>query len=187
MPCSTRYQFAWRSSDESMFQGSRFMNNTEQQYSAELLRQRQREQRANAETEELSQAGAPGQKKQPHNEFPVSTIEIGLWLFPAIVLDTFEFFGQAVAAIPVVGWGLAGASSVLGAIMSGILFLAVGLWLFMKRVTPFSSIGLRIFLVLGGTAFGNAIVNWLPAWSGFFLWLFFMAHAREALFLGKHK
>ena len=131
--------------------------------------------------------GPAGRKKQPRKEFPVSAIEVGLWLFPAMAIETFEFFGQALAAIPVVGLPLAGASSVVGAVMSGIMMLAVGFWLLLKRVSPFTPTGLRVFLVLGGTAFGNAIVNWLPAWSGFFLWLFFMAHAREAFFLGKNK
>ena len=170
---------------------------TEQQYSAELLRQRQREQRMLmeqaeremelTEAEELSQARGTGQKTPPKKDFPISAVAVGIWLFPAMAIDTFEFFGQALAAIPVVGIALAGASSIVGAVMSGIMFLAVGLWLFMKRVTPFNPTGLRVFLVLGGTAFGNAIVNWLPAWSGFFLWLFFMAHAREAFFLNKFK
>lgn len=173
------------------------MNETEQQYQAELLRTRQREQRARAEEmnnemesmeqQEPSQASMAGLKKTPKNEFPISPIEVGLWLFPAMAIDTFEFFGQALAAIPVVGPPLAGASSIVGAVMSGIMFLVVGLWLFIKRVTPFNPTGLRVFLVLGGTTFGNAIVNWLPAWSGFFLWLFFMAHAREVMFLGKNK
>lgn len=173
------------------------MNNTEQQYQAELLRQRQREQRMHAEemeremvlTEaaELSQARAVGLQQAPKREFPISAIEVGLWLFPAIALDVFEFFGQVVAPIPVVGWAIAGASSVVGAIMSGIMFLVVGLWLVIKRVTPFNPTGMRVFMILGGTAFGNAIVNFLPAWSAFFLWLFFMAHKREAMFLGKNK
>ncbi len=170
------------------------MNNTEQQYQAELLRTRQREQRMRAESSfsELSEdeetgKGPAGRKKQPQNKFPVSAIEAGLWLFPAMAIDTFEFFGQALAAIPIVGLPLAGASSVVGAVMSGIMVLLVALWLFIKGVTPLNPTGLRVFLVLGSTAFGNAIVNWLPAWSGFFLWLFFMAHAREAMFLGKNK
>lgn len=170
---------------------------TEQQYQAELLRQRQREQRARAEeqqpeteqteTEDRSQTGTAGQKKQPPKKFPISPIEVGLWLFPAMAIDTFEFFGQALAAIPVVGLPLAGASSIVGAIMSGILFLVVGFWLFIKRVTPFTPSGLHIFLVLGGTVFGNATVNWLPAWSGFFLWLFFKAHMQAIVSPGEKK
>lgn len=172
------------------------MNNTEQQYQAELLRTRQREQRARAEelnterdreTEEPFQTPGTKSRKNPPDKFPLSPIEVGLWLFPAMALDTFEFFGQALAAIPVVGLALAGASSIVGVIMSGIMFLAVGLWLLMKQVTPFSPAGLRVFLVLGGTVFGNAIINWLPAWSGFFLWLFFKAHAQAILSPGKKK
>lgn len=170
---------------------------TEQQYQAELLRERQREYQMNTEeveremelveAEELSQASASGKAKASRNIFPLSAIAVGLWLFPAAALDTFEFFGQVVAAIPFIGLPLAGASSIVGAIFSGIMVLTVGFWLLMKGVSPFSPTGIRIFLVLGATAFGNAIVNWLPAWSGFFLWLFFMAHAREALFLNKFK
>ncbi|OGZ45104.1 MAG: hypothetical protein A3J54_04480 [Candidatus Ryanbacteria bacterium RIFCSPHIGHO2_02_FULL_45_13b] len=164
---------------------------TEQQYSAELLRQRQQEQRARTEdhtsdtddTKQKESVPKPGAKaKKPvQKRFPLSPIEVGLWLFPAVAIDTFEFFGQAVAAIPVVGWALAGASSVVGAVMSGIMFLVVGLWLVMKKVTPLTPIGLRVFLVLGGTAFGNAVINWLPAWSGFFLWLFFKAYKQTTI------
>ncbi|OGZ56176.1 MAG: hypothetical protein A3H64_02155 [Candidatus Ryanbacteria bacterium RIFCSPLOWO2_02_FULL_45_11c] len=169
---------------------------TEQQYQAELLRTRQREQRANAEetnkesdaqTEDPSKPPGKKSKKNPPKKFPISPIEVGLWLFPAMAIDTFEFFGQALAAIPIVGLPLAGASSIVGAIMSGIIFLVVGLWLLMKRVTPFNPTGLRVFLVLGGAVFGNAIVNWLPAWSGFFLWLFFKAHMQQIISPGEKK
>ncbi|TSC73466.1 MAG: hypothetical protein G01um101470_72 [Parcubacteria group bacterium Gr01-1014_70] len=169
----------------------------EQQYQAELLRQRQREYQMNIEeeqretepedAEEFSEAQMGSKQSPPRKGLPISALEVGLWLLPAMTIDTFEFFGQTLAAIPVLGLPLAGASSVVGAIMSGIMLVIVSLWLFIKGVTPFTPSGMRTFLVLGGTAFGNAIVNWLPAWSGFFLWLFFMAHAREALFLGKEK
>lgn len=169
------------------------MTTSEQQYQAELLRQRQRERMHTEEaekeegTDESPQPLADGLKKPPRKEFPVRAIEVGLWLLPAMMIDTFEFFGQAVAAIPIVGLPLAGASSIIGAVMSGIMVLLVALWLFLKRVSPFTPTGLRVFSVLGGTAFGNGLVNWLPAWSGFFLWLFFMAHKRETWFLGKNK
>lgn len=168
---------------------------TEQQYQAQLLRERQEEQRANTETQNTdetetkksSQTRKAKTQTPSQNRFPISPIEVGLWLFPGITIDMFEFFGQAVAAIPVVGLPLAGASSVVGAVMSGIMFLLVGLWLIMKKVTPLGPVGLRVFLVLGGTAFGNAVINWLPAWSGFFLWLFFMAHKQAMLPSEKNK
>ena len=164
---------------------------TEQQYQAELLRQRQQEQRAsadgqmndagNTEQKESSKKKGAKAKKPPRQPFPISPVEVGLWLFPAVTIDMFEFFGQTLAAIPIVGIPLAGASSVVGAVMSGIIFLVVGLWLIMEQITPTSPTGMRVFLVLGGTAFGNAVINWLPAWSGFFLWLFFKAYKQTTI------
>lgn len=162
---------------------------SEQQYEAELLRQRHREQQMRKaelqhemeliEAENRAEAYGAGLSKADHRrQFPISTIEIGLWILAASFLDFFEWFGQVLAAIPVIGWALAGASSIMGMIFSGIMFLVVGLWLFWKGIVPINPTGIKIFLALGGTAFGNALINWLPIWIGFFIYLFFIAYKK---------
>ena len=163
---------------------------SEQQYQAELLRQRQREQRMRqveleremelVEAESLAEAYGAGLSKAEHRRrFPISTTEIGLWLFPAACIDFFELLGQSLVVLPVVGPGLAGASSVAGIVFSGIMFAVVGFWLLWKGILPTNSTGIKIFLALGGTMLGNAIINWLPAWTGFFIYLFFIAYKRS--------
>ncbi|GEM_PF-4599960 len=156
------------------------MTATEQQYQAGLLRQRVRAQQLQ-EAEELSRQQEEGESATSSTaDSHLPTIEIGLWLLPAGALDFFEWIGQLVAVIPFIGWALAGASTVVGVVTSGLMLCAIAFWLIMRGVTPLSTNGMRIFIVLVSVTFGNAILNFLPAWTGFFLWLFIRSY-KQAL------
>ena len=154
----------------------------EQQYQAELLRQRQREQRVRmtelqretelAEIEDFAETGLPEDTKTKEKKFPLSTIEVGLWILPASFLDFFQFLGILLAGIPVIGIAIAGAVALAGIPISGIMIAVVALWLFLRGVVPVPGRGLPVYFALFGLSFGDAIMTWLPGWVGFFLWLF---------------
>lgn len=128
-----------------------------------------------------SEARAAGKKQRDKKRFPISTVEVGIWLIPASFVDFFELLGQLLVAIPVIGPALAGASSIMGMVFSGIMGLTVVMWLAMKGVLPTSRKNIIIYTALLGTVFGNAVMNWFPAWFGFFLWLFFITHKKTQL------
>ena len=166
------------------------MTASEQQYEAELLRQRQREERARladvqremdlVEAEEFAQTELPEDTKTKKQKFPLSTVEVGLWILPAMFLDFFQFLGTLLVAIPVIGPALAGAVAIVGIPLSGIMIMVVTLWLFLRGVVPLPGRGLPVYLALLGFSFGDAIMTALPGWVGFFLWLFIYTWKQSA-------
>jgi hypothetical protein len=157
----------------------------EQQYQAELLRQRVREQQIAQELaeEDTSLASTMGSARK--KGFSVNTLEAGLGMLFGSIIDLLEFLIALIAPIPFVGWAIAGAGMVVSAIISVILGVLVGLWLFaVKRINPISGEG-AIYGVLFGTVFANSVFNWLPAWFAFFLYLFIIAHINAIPFVPK--
>ena len=163
------------------------MNATEQQYSAGLLRQRHRERTLQA-TEEQSRQRAVGEElpgaflaatggdASNRESFKVNTLEAGLGTLLAVMLDFLEWLGALTVAIPVVGIAIAGASAVFFMVMSGILGVFIGLWLFaIKHISPLSKDGRKVYIGLFLTVLGNGMISWLPAWVGFFAWLYIIS------------
>lgn len=164
---------------------------TEQQYQAELLRQRTRERLLREEEEtnaqqageedmlgNLGPATAAASSKQ--KRFNVSMLEAGLGMTLGAMLDWLEWLGALTAVIPVVEWTIAGASAVFFMVLSGILGVLIGLWLFfIKGISIISKDGRAVYIVLFLSVLGNAIFSWLPVWVGFFLWLYVRSFKRD--------
>ena len=157
----------------------------EEQNRTALLRERLATERAEREEEELEtvedEANASSSGQPQARRLNINPIEIGGGAFIGICLDLFEALGALTAAIPLVGLAIAGASAVIGFIMSIIMGGAVALWLLFKGAVPFSKRDWAIFAALAGTVFGNSLINWLPAWTAFFIWLFFWTYKKKLL------
>ncbi|PJE64205.1 MAG: hypothetical protein COU90_03850 [Candidatus Ryanbacteria bacterium CG10_big_fil_rev_8_21_14_0_10_43_42] len=151
-------------------------SDTEQESRADLLRARTADKRREKNTEKNQEIKTGTQKP-----FPISPVESGIGMMIGLCVDAFEALGALTAVIPVIGWAIAGASAVVGAVFSGIMFLGIALWFLFKGICPDNPHNITLYTVLFATTFSNTVFNWLPAWFGFFFWLFYRFYKKKII------
>lgn len=154
-----------------------------EQYRAELLRQRARDERIRKQQEKQksgSQTGAGGSSRTSMGQgVRIPVAEIALMLGVAIIVDALQFVLGLGVTIPIIGWVLGPIGFVIGWTLGIFMALIVFLWLMMKGVS-FSKQGGKGILVWFGVSFlVEFIAGFVPTWTGFMLGLLIREQAKK--------
>ncbi len=153
---------------------------TEQQYRAEILRERLRE------GEEAKRKAAKRAARAEGSSPRINPVEGFPMLGFAIIVDGLQFIVGVAAVVPIVGWLLGAAAFVLGWIISIIVGLIFFLILTLKGISMREARGMRILGLLGGSVLLESIVSLLPTWTLFVISVLFMEYVGNRMLHQAH-
>lgn len=154
-----------------------------EQYRAELLRQRARDERMRKQQEKLkaqrAQGAATPNRTATGERVRIPMAEIALMLGVAIIVDAIQFVAGLAAFIPLIGWLLGPVGFVVGWTVGIFMVLIVALWLFMKGVSFTKQGGRGILAWLGTSFLVEFIAGFIPTWTGFMIGLLIREQAQN--------
>lgn len=158
------------------------VENNEQAYQAELLRERARAraEAAAAETEALDadlsnpSVSAAG---RPH----ANPIAGAFWAGFCLIIDFIQFIANASIAVPIIGWVTGPLAYVLGWVVSIFMVFLYAFWFLWIGVSISSKEGVLLYGSLFAAALGESVVGFLPVWAGFAIWVTFKLSRPQAL------
>lgn len=150
------------------------IENNEQVYQAELLRERARARATEAAAEaealeaELSNPSVSATRR-PH----INPIAGAFWAEFCLIVDFIQFVATASIAIPFIGWVTGPLTYVLGWIVSIFMVLLYAFWFLWIGVSISSKEGILLYGSLFAAALGESVIGFLPIWTGFAIWVTF--------------
>ncbi len=133
---------------------------------------------AEAEEEDMDEQGDTTRTTAPTKK--ISTMELAVVLFPAVVIDLTEFLVLFVGVIPFIGQPILGAYSAIDWILNGCIAGFLFIWMAFHGIWPSSPKGLKISALILSTLVGESlplVSTIIPGWTGCAIGVFKIANS----------
>lgn len=166
------------------------IENNEQVYQAELLRERARARAAEAaaEAEAEEEAALANTDMATRRQSRINPVTGAFWIGFSFIIDLIQFAATASIAIPIIGWVTGPLAYVLGWIVSIFMVLIYIFWFLWIGISISSKDGVVLYGALFAAALGESVLGFLPVWTGFAIWAAFkLTRSRPLQHIGTSK